>query len=109
MTAFRQIMRCAICGAVLPPGFGDMQSSSRCPNCEADLHTCKNCVFFDPASRFECTQPIPERVAKKGEANECTVFEARITVEKETTEKDTTSRATPSLDPREAFERLFKK
>lgn len=104
MPGFRQVLRCAMCGVNLPASFTDVTFTTQCPKCGADLHTCKNCVFFDPASRFECSQPIAERISKKDERNTCTYFEARTTVEKETT--STTQRP---LDPREAFERLFKK
>ena len=39
---------------------------SRCPKCGADLHTCRNCRHFDTAARFECSQPIKERMRKQG-------------------------------------------
>ena len=29
------------------------------------MHCCKQCVHFDTSRQFECTQPIPERIAKK--------------------------------------------
>lgn len=104
MPGFHQVLRCALCGATLPPDFTEVTVSSQCPKCGADLHSCKNCVFFDPASRFECTQPITERIARKDVSNNCEFFEARTAVEKQTT-----SAEQRPLDPREAFERLFKK
>lgn len=105
MTAFEQVFRCAMCGATLPPSFSEITVSSECPNCGADLHSCKNCGFFDPASRFECSQPIPERITPKDRRNSCDFFEAKSTVEKSTTSAGPQA----ALDPREAFERLFKK
>jgi hypothetical protein len=105
MPGFHQVVRCAMCGVKLPPGFGEVTDLSQCPKCQADLHTCKNCVFFDPASRFECSRPIQLRVSRKDIRNTCESFEIRSTVEKQTT----SSTPRPSLDPREAFERLFKK
>ncbi|HEV2389081.1 MAG TPA: metallophosphoesterase, partial [Candidatus Acidoferrales bacterium] len=39
---------------------------------------------FDTGARFECTQPIPERIAKKDARNDCKFFEFRMTVEKDT-------------------------
>jgi len=102
---FHQVIRCAMCGVPLPPSFGDISALSQCPKCKADLHTCRNCVYFDPSTRFECSQPIPARVVRKGNRNSCEFFEIRTRVEKETT----SSAPRPSLDPREAFERLFKK
>lgn len=104
MPGFHNVMRCALCGTSLPPSFGDITFSSQCPKCQADLHTCKNCVYFDPSSRFECTQPIPERIPRKDVRNTCEFFEARTTVE-----KITTSTTSKPVDARTAFENLFKK
>ncbi|MFQ5929088.1 MAG: hypothetical protein ACE5MK_05275 [Acidobacteriota bacterium] len=104
MAGFHKVMRCAMCGTHLPPSFTDVTFSSRCPKCGTDLHTCKNCVYFDPSSRFECTQPIPEWIPRKDVRNDCQYFEARTTVE-----KITTSGSQKPQDAREAFENLFKK
>src|ERR1700752_1192 len=73
--------RCSSCGAVLAPGF---VASALCPRCQAALHSCKQCVHFDTGKQFECTQPIPERIAKKDAKNDCTFFEFRMTVDKDT-------------------------
>lgn len=108
MTSFQKTFRCAQCGTTLPPNVSEIEFDTQCPNCSADLHTCKHCVYFDPGSRFECTQPIQERVARKDERNTCPEFEARTTVEKATSSQQE-RRTSSSLDPREAFERLFKK
>ena len=104
MPGFHQVLRCALCGAILPPSFTEITVSSQCPKCRADLHTCKNCIFFDPASRFECTQPVSESVVRKDVKNSCDYFEARTAIEKETT-----ATSQRPLDPRDAFDRLFKK
>ncbi|MFQ5741324.1 MAG: hypothetical protein ACE5JX_20185 [Acidobacteriota bacterium] len=104
MTAFRKTLRCAMCGAVLPASLGEIQVSTQCPQCGADLHSCKTCVNFDPGSRFECTEPIPKRISPKDERNNCEHFAVRTTVE-----KTVTSGPKRPVDPREAFERLFKK
>jgi hypothetical protein len=105
--------RCASCGAVLMPGF---DPKGQCPRCKFELHSCKQCVHFDTGAQFECTQPIPERIAKKDAHNECTFFEFRSTVEKDTspvsyataTPAATTTASRPD-DARKAFEDLFKK
>jgi hypothetical protein len=62
-------------------------------------------MYFDPGSRFECMQPVKERVAKKDARNQCPSFEVRVTSEKETS---TPASVRPS-DARAAFENLFKK
>lgn len=103
--------RCSNCGAVLAPGFS---VDSQCPKCGADMHSCKQCVHFDTGARFECTQAIPERIAKKDIRNECTFFEFRFTIEKDTAPVSQKPAASPETvsrpnDARAAFENLFKK
>ncbi len=106
--------RCANCGNVLLPGFN---ASGQCPRCNFELHSCKQCVHFDTGARFECTQPIPERIPKKDARNDCTFYEFRTTVEKDTAPSApvaTPAAAAPASsarpnDARKAFEDLFKK
>lgn len=104
MTGFKEAFRCGMCGTSLPSSFTEITPTATCPQCGEDLHTCKNCSFFDPASRFECGEPIPERISPKDKRNSCEFFEARTRVEKATG----STNAQP-VDPRAAFERLFKK
>ncbi len=101
MPGRHMVMRCAGCGTLLPTG---IDTSGRCPRCNYELHSCKQCANFDPASRFECSKPIPELIARKDARNQCTFYEPRMTVERETT-----STASRPLDARSAFENLFKK
>jgi hypothetical protein len=104
--------RCWSCGAVLAPGF---DPKGQCPRCRAEMHCCKQCVHFDTGKQFECTQPIPERIPKKDAKNQCTFFELRMTVEKDTSPVNYAANATPAASParpndaRKAFEDLFKK
>lgn len=102
MPGKRTLSRCAQCGVVLGPM---SEPLGQCPKCGFELHSCKQCTHFDPASRFECRQPVPERVARKDAGNECTFFSLRVSVERETS----TGGATRSDDARRAFENLFKK
>jgi hypothetical protein len=101
----RAVSRCAQCGNVLNTGPQEIPADQKCPKCGFELHSCKQCAYFDPGSRFECTQPIKERIAKKDARNECTFYEMRVTREKETS---TPASQRPS-DARAAFENLFKK
>jgi len=104
--------RCSSCGAVLAPGF---DPNGECPRCHAEIHCCKQCVHFNTAAQFECTQPIPERIAKKDAKNDCTFFELRMTVEKDTSPVTYATSSAPAApaarpnDARKAFEDLFKK
>jgi len=97
----RVLSRCAQCGTVLQ----GVAAEGKCPKCGFELHSCKQCMYFDPGSRFECMQPVKERIAKKDERNECASYEMRVTREKETS---TPASLRPN-DARAAFENLFKK
>ena len=102
MPGTRAVSRCSQCGTVLQ---SPAALPAECPKCGFELHSCKQCTYFDPSSRFECTQPIPERIPRKDARNECTFYSMRVTMEKETS---TPAQLRPS-DARQAFENLFKK
>lgn len=101
MLQSRAVFRCVDCGTLLP-SLTDVPG--QCPRCRSELHSCQQCAHFDSGSPFECTQPIPERIADKRARNDCTFFALRVTVERE--------KSSGSLDPedaRRAFHNLFKK
>jgi hypothetical protein len=102
MPGTHTVSRCAQCGTLLT---SVTEPIGKCPKCGFELHSCRQCTSFDTSSRFECTQPIPERIARKDERNQCTFYSMRVRVEKETS---TPSSARP-MDARTAFENLFKK
>jgi predicted RNA-binding Zn-ribbon protein involved in translation (DUF1610 family) len=102
MPGTRTVSRCAQCGTVLQSVAEPLQ---QCPKCGFALHSCKQCTYFDPSSRFECTQPIPARIPRKDEVNECSFYSVRVMIEKETS----TPSASRPTDARQAFENLFKK
>jgi hypothetical protein len=99
MMAFGEKVKCAACGAKAPP---HITLSSTCPNCNAELHTCRQCTYFDPSARFECSKTIPARIVNKNARNTCDLFTPRTVVERET------SSGAPT-DARQAFAKLFKK
>jgi len=99
MMAYGEKIKCAACAAIVQANVG-LESS--CPKCNADLHTCRMCVSFDPGSRFECRKPLTARVVNKGGRNNCELFAARTVVERETSSGKPT-------DARQAFANLFKK
>ena len=99
MMAFGEKVKCAACAAVVQSNLG---VESTCPKCNADLHTCRMCTFFDPGSRFECRKPLTARIVNKGGRNQCELFSARTVVERETSSGKPT-------DARQAFANLFKK
>ncbi len=84
-----------------PVGPTTSVSTIAAPRCGTELHSCAQCMSFDPGSRFECMQPIPARISPKNARNGCALFSPRTTVERETT--------TPRTDDaRKAFDDLFK-
>ena len=97
----RAVSRCTQCGTVLQGTSGE----GTCPKCGFELHSSKQCSYFDPGSRFECMQPVKERIAKKDARNDCPLYEIRVTREKETS----TPASSRPKDARAAFENLFKK
>lgn len=101
MPGTREVSRCSQCGVVLQ----GMPPTGICPKCGFELHSCKQCAYFDPGSRFECMQPVPKRIEKKDVRNDCAFYELRVSREKETS---TPASQRPS-DARQAFENLFKK
>ena len=100
MAAKRTVSRCSQCGTILP----SPEIPEKCSKCGFELHSCKQCMYFDPSSRFECMQPVKDRVPRKDVKNECTFYAIRVTTEKETT---TPTSAKPS-SARAAFDNLFK-
>jgi hypothetical protein len=101
MLAKRTLSRCAACGAVLPIANASLE---QCPNCRAAIHACRQCTHFEPSRRFECNEPIAERVADKNARNECAAFALRVTIE-----RDASPDSTRPSDIRRGFDNLFKK
>jgi len=94
--------------------------SGPCPKCGTPLHCCKQCSHFEPSTRFQCTKPVPVRIAVKDQHNECTLFSPRVTVAREVTNSPgsggrpaaanvNTPPPRNASDARDAFDRLFKK
>ena len=100
MLAAKTVSRCAGCGAVLPIATASLE---QCPQCRAAIHSCAQCTHFDTSRRFECTQPIIERVADKNARNECDGFALRVTVE-----RDASPDSTRPADLKRGWDNLFK-
>jgi len=99
MMAFGESVKCAGCATKIS---ASITVASSCPKCKAELHTCRQCNYFDPGARFECRKSIPERIMNKSGRNECDFFAPRTIVERETS-------SGPPTDARQAFAKLFKK
>jgi hypothetical protein len=110
--------RCYNCALPLPP---DADFSGNCPKCNVALHCCKQCSYFEPSTRFQCTKAIPERIPYKDAANQCTFFRARVTVARDSAPPSSVSGRPggggrsdvvgpkSASDARIAFDNLFKK
>jgi hypothetical protein len=99
MMAFGETVKCTSCGAKAPTA---IHLETTCLKCRADLHTCRQCTFFDPGARFECSKSVPKRIVNKNARNPCELFAPRTVVERET------SSGAPT-NARDAFAKLFKK
>jgi len=104
MPGTHRVSRCSQCGTLLP---ASDELPDTCPKCSIALHSCRQCTYFDTSKRFECMQPVRERIARKDERNSCTFFSISMRLEKETSTP--VPIVTKPSDARQAFENLFKK
>lgn len=103
-TKFHLITRCNNCASEIQL-MDELRVTEKCNSCGTDLHTCRNCINFDPSARNECTKPVEERISNKGVNNLCTFFEAKVLVEKQ----GSGAAPKPENTHRQAFLDLFKK
>ncbi len=68
-------LKCFQCGTLLPL-IGTVGRRDECFKCHADLHSCRNCEFYDRAAYNECREPSSEVVLEKERANFCDFFRA---------------------------------
>ena len=69
--------QCHYCRASLS---AEVQGKNRlCPQCGSDLHSCKNCVHFDPALGSKCKEPDSPWISDRDSQNTCTYFEWTMT------------------------------
>jgi predicted RNA-binding Zn-ribbon protein involved in translation (DUF1610 family) len=101
MLAQRTVSRCGACGELLPIATASLE---HCPSCRAAIHACRQCTHFDTSQRFQCTQPIAERVEDKAARNDCGSFTLRVTIE-----RNASPDSTRPADIRRAFDNLFRK
>ena len=101
MPGTHNVSRCAQCGTLLT---ASSDPPAQCPKCAFELHSCKQCTYFDPSRRFECMQPVSERVVRKDVRNECKSYSISVRLEKQTS----TGKASKPDSARQAFDNLFK-
>lgn len=90
--------RCAVCGRAHE---APVEEGTCCSACGAALHTCTHCAHFDTSARHECRKPVVAPIAGKAKANDCSLFDPRVT-------RELATEATAPADAKAAFDALFK-
>lgn len=65
---------CFSCGQALNLAT-EVSRREECSNCRADVHVCKNCIFYDRSSYNECRESQADVVREKDRANFCDYFQ----------------------------------
>lgn len=74
--SLQEMLRMTYCHSCKKPvETGDrVGRTDTCPHCDADLHCCLNCRFYDTASHNKCRESQAERVVDKESSNFCDCF-----------------------------------
>lgn len=78
--------------------------NSTCVFCGADLHSCRNCKFYDIGSHYDCRENISDLVKEKESGNFCEWFSARTDFSTLTSADESFAK---SEKAREQFNALF--
>ncbi|MGR8919128.1 MAG: hypothetical protein ACU85V_05875 [Gammaproteobacteria bacterium] len=65
---------CWRCGTALAADLLPLRREEPCPACDADLHVCRMCRFFNPSVADACDEPVAGAVGNKERANFCDYF-----------------------------------
>jgi hypothetical protein len=95
---------CWKCGAKIeyPSGSRILRADS-CPQCDSDLHCCRNCQFYDPGKHNQCAETQAEWVNDKETANYCGYFQPNPTLL-----ASTSHHASQADDAKKRFDSLFR-
>jgi hypothetical protein len=95
---------CWKCGAKIeyPSGSRVLRADS-CPQCDSDLHCCRNCQFYDPSKHNQCAETQAEWVGDKETANYCGYFQPNPTLL-----AGTSRRSSQADDAKKRFDSLFR-
>ncbi len=66
--------RCWRCGSQLAEDQLPIRRAELCPACNADLHVCKMCGFYNTSVADACEETIATVVSNKQRANYCDYF-----------------------------------
>lgn len=64
-------LNCWKCGASLKDIPLPFSRYSKCKSCQAELHVCRMCEFYDKTVSKMCREPVAEEVKDKQRANFC--------------------------------------
>lgn len=93
---------CWKCGQVIELATGGrVGRRETCPKCDADLHACRNCRFFDPGKHNQCAETQAEWVRDKEAANYCDYFSPNPNL-------SAVRPSSTSEDAKKKFDSLFK-
>ena len=69
------MVTCWKCGEAIQYAAGSrIGARDTCPRCNADLHSCRNCDFYDRSKNNQCSEPQAEWVRDKEAANYCDYY-----------------------------------
>ena len=68
-------LKCWKCGAGLDYLLMPLSRSAHCKACEAALHVCRMCRFYDPRVAKQCREPVADAVKDKDRPNFCGYLE----------------------------------
>jgi hypothetical protein len=68
---------CWKCGASLKTEPLPLSRRAVCAVCDAELHVCRLCQFYDPRVSDQCTEDRAEQVREKDRANFCDYFKPK--------------------------------
>ena len=69
-------LKCWNCGAALTDLPQPLARQAECPACNADLHVCRMCRWYDTHKADACAEPVADTVQDKTRTNFCGYFEA---------------------------------
>jgi len=94
---------CWKCGEAVPLAAGArVGTRDACSRCGADLHSCRNCDFYDPSKNNHCSEPQAEWVRDKEASNYCDYYRPHGA------RAGGVRSASPAASAKQKFDSLFK-
>lgn len=71
---------CVVCGTAVDDAF-PVSRQAHCQKCKADLHACRQCLWYDTHAAKQCREPMAEWIADKEKANFCDYYKLNAKTE----------------------------